>query len=64
MNHIPLNLEDTSMEIFARIARQEAHKYDCSMDIDYTGTNRNIRMRGDCACTPQILENLKNIFIK
>jgi len=62
MNHIPLNLEDTSMEVFARIARSEARKYDCSMDIDYSGTNRNIRLHGDSAYAPQIMENLKNIF--
>ncbi|MGE0086238.1 MAG: hypothetical protein AB7S75_17660 [Desulfococcaceae bacterium] len=64
MNHIPVRIEDTSLEVFARIARSEAHKYDCSMDIDYSGTNRNIRMRGDCACGPHIMEELKNIFIK
>lgn len=64
MNHIPLNLEDTSLEVFARIARSEAHKYDCSVDIDYSGSNRNIRLNGDRSCAPYIMEELKNIFIK
>jgi len=60
---IPLRIEDTSMEIYARIARAEAHKYDCSIDIDFSDSNRNISLRGDKSNVPYIMEEVKNIFM-
>lgn len=64
MNRIPLVMEDTSMEIFARIAKSEARKFDCSVDIDYSGNNRLVSLSGDSTCAPHILEGVKNIFRK
>ncbi|MEE4357368.1 MAG: hypothetical protein V2I97_12955 [Desulfococcaceae bacterium] len=68
MNKIPIIMEDTSMEILARIAKSEAGKYNCSMHIDYSGTNRNITFAGDMTgnteCAGKILESVKNIFRK
>lgn len=61
---IPVKVEDTSMEIYARIARSEAYKYDCSIDIDFSEDNRNISLVGDKSNVPYIMEQVKNIFIK
>lgn len=62
MNNIPLRIEDTSLEVYARIARAEAAKYNCSMNIDYSGNRREISLTGDNACAHHILEDVKNIL--
>jgi len=61
---IPVRIEDTSMEIYARIARAEAQKFDCSIDIDFSDTNRNISLVGDKSNVPHIMEEVKNIFMR
>lgn len=44
---IPINHEETNLEILARIARVAARKFDCSLVIDFTNGNRRIEFVGD-----------------
>ena len=66
MNKIPVSIarEDTSMEICARIARSEAHKHNCSIYIDFSGSRRDVRLIGDKSSVPYIIDKVKNFFIK
>ena len=51
---IPINQEETNLEILARIAKAAARKFDCSLDIDFSEGNRHIEFIGD--------ENNKNLI--
>jgi hypothetical protein len=51
---IPINQEETNLEILARIAKATARKFDCSLDIDFSEGNRHIEFIGD--------ENNKNLI--
>ncbi len=44
---IPINREETNLEVLARIAKAMARKYDCSLNIDYSNGNRRIEFIGD-----------------
>jgi hypothetical protein len=44
---IPINHEETNLEILARIAKAAARKFDCSLHIDFNDGNRRIEFIGD-----------------
>jgi hypothetical protein len=54
--------EDTNAEVLARIVKAASHKYDCSMEIDYSSDNRISRFVGDDALKMHIAEEVSNIF--
>jgi hypothetical protein len=63
-NKIPIRLEDTNMEVLARIAKAASRKFDCSVKIDFNNGNRQIEFIGDDFYKPLILEEVKEIFSK
>ena len=63
-NKIPIAKEETNKEIWARIIKATARKFDCNMIIDFSDGNRKVEFVGDEACKPQIMEELKEIFKK
>ncbi len=63
MNKIPLNIEDTSVEIYARIVKSEAQKYGCDVVIDFSDQNRNFFFKDKDDCNSHILADVKDIFI-
>ncbi len=63
MNKIPLNIEDTSVEIFALIVKSEANKYGCDVAIDFSDENRDFFFTVEDECNSHILEDVKDIFI-
>jgi len=64
MSVVNVNIEDTSMEILARIARVEARKYDCSLEINFSDQNREVNLVGDDTYVPYILEDVQKMFTK
>ncbi len=62
MSNIPISIESTNSEIWARIAKAEARKYDCSVNIDFSNGNRTVQFIGDQAYVPHILAEVRNIF--
>ncbi len=63
MNKIPLNIEDTSVEIFAHIVKSEANKYGCDVAIDFSDGNRAFFFPVDDECNSHILKDVQKIFI-
>lgn len=62
MNTLNINMENTNVEILARIVKAEAKKYDCSMDIDFNDGKRVMRFVGDMEYAPYILEEVEGYF--
>lgn len=62
MSNIPINIESTNSEIWARIVKAEARKYDCSVNIDFSDGNRKVEFVGDQTYMPHILEEVHNLF--
>lgn len=63
-NKIPIKLEDTNLEVLARIAKAASRKFNCSMKIDFNNGNRKIEFIGDDSCKPLIIEKVQEIFSK
>jgi hypothetical protein len=63
-NKIPIKLEDTNLEVLARIAKAASRKFDCSMKIDFNNGNRRVEFIGDDIYKPLIVEEVKEIFSK
>jgi hypothetical protein len=61
---IPVKIEDTNIEILARIVKAASRKYDCSMDIDFQNGNRKVKFIGDETFKPFIAEEVECIFEK
>lgn len=53
-------MENTNVEILARIVKAEAKKYDCSVDIDFNDGNRLTRFVGDKEYASYILEEVES----
>ncbi len=64
MNNLNINVENTNVEILARIVKAEAKKYDCSVDIDFNDGKRVTRFVGDKDYAPHILEEIEGYFKK
>ncbi len=62
MNNVKINIENTNVEVYARIFKAEARKYDCSMDIDFSNGKRITRFIGDQEYAPHILEEVQSHF--
>ena len=61
---IPVKIEDTNIEVLARIVKAASRKYDCSMDIDFQNGNRKVDFIGDETYKPFIAEEVECIFAK
>jgi hypothetical protein len=61
-NMIPIKIEDTNIEILARIAKAASHKFNCSMDIDFNNGNRKVEFIGDEFYKPLIADEVLDIF--
>jgi hypothetical protein len=59
---IPIKIEDTNIEILARIAKAASHKFNCSMDIDFNNGNRKVEFVGDEFYKPLIADEVLDIF--
>ena len=61
---IPVKIEDTNIEVLARIVKAASRKFDCSMDIDFQNGNRKAEFIGDEIYKPLIAEEVECIFVK
>ena len=61
---IPINVENTNLEVLARIAKAASRKFDCKMKIDFSNGNRLIEFIGDDCYKPLIVDEVKEIFSK
>ena len=61
---IPVKIEDTNIEVLARIVKAASRKFDCSMDIDFQNGNRKVEFIGDEIFKPLIAEEIECIFAK
>ena len=59
---IPINHEETNLEVLARIAKAAARKFDCSLDIDFNNGNRRIEFIGDEANKKLIAAEMEYLF--
>ncbi len=59
---IPINREETNLEILARIAKASARKFDCSLHIDFSNGNRRIEFIGDEATKALIAAEMEYLF--
>ncbi len=59
---IPINQEETNLEVLARIAKATARKFDCSLDIDFSDGNRHIEFIGDETSKNLIAAEIEHIF--
>jgi hypothetical protein len=67
MSKIPLdgvNIEDTTIEIYARIVKAKGKQYECSVDIDFEDGKRVCTFSNeDQEYVPHIMEEVKDMFI-
>jgi len=61
---IPVKIEETNMEVLARIVKATSRKFDCSMNIDFQNGNRKVQFIGDEIFKPLIEEDVEFIFTK
>jgi len=61
-NKIVIACEDTNAEVLARIVKATSHKYDCSMEIDFSDGNRTTRFVGDETLKHHIAEEVRSLF--
>ncbi len=59
---IPINHEETNLEILARIAKVAARKFDCSLHIDFSDGNRQIEFVGDETNKALIAAEMEYLF--
>ncbi len=59
---IPINREETNLEVLARIAKATARKYNCSLNIDYSNGNRRIEFIGDETDKALIAAEMESLF--
>jgi hypothetical protein len=62
MNKIPLNLENANGEIVARMLKSAASKYDCTMEIDFSGGKREAVFVGDSSMKNHIIQEVIGYF--
>ena len=62
MNAIPVNIEEDNTEVFARIIKAAASKYDCSVNIDFSEGRRSVEFIGDELLKSHIIEEALGIF--
>ena len=59
---VPIQFEDTNVEVLARIVKAAARKYDCSTEIDFQNGRRRAHFIGTEACKGFIAEEVMQIF--
>jgi hypothetical protein len=59
---IPIQREDTNMEVLARIVKAASRKYECTMEIDFQNGNRKAVFVGNEMYKPHIAREIQRIF--
>jgi hypothetical protein len=59
---IPIQFEDTNLEVLARIVKAASRKYDCSVNINFNDGNRKVEFVGDETYKPYIAEEIQDMF--
>lgn len=59
---IPTSLEDTSMEVLARIVKSTSRHYGCSMEIDFKDGRRQAKFIGDEELKPHIADEVERLL--
>jgi hypothetical protein len=59
---IPIRVEDTNLEIMARIVKAASRKYNCDVEIDFSNNSRKVYFVGDEDLKPHITEEVLNMF--
>jgi hypothetical protein len=59
---IPINCEETNLEVLARIAKAAARKFDCSIEIDFSNGQRRIAFVGDETRKAMIAAEMEYLF--
>lgn len=59
---IPINHEETNLEVLARIVKVAARKFDCSVHIDFSNGNRRIEFIGDETSKALIAAEMEYLF--
>ena len=59
---IPIQFEDTNLEVLARIVKAASKKYDCSVNINFNDGNRKAEFVGDETYKPYIAEEIQDMF--
>lgn len=59
---IPINHEETNLEVLARIAKAAARKFDCSLHIDFNDGKRRIEFIGDETNKAMIAAEMEYLF--
>jgi hypothetical protein len=54
MDVMDVNVENTTYEVMARIMKAASHKYNCDIEIDFSGESRKINFIGDSNMKPHI----------
>ncbi len=61
-NMVPIQFEDTNLEIMARIVKAASHKYNCDVEIDFSNGVRKVVFMGDEEMKAYITEEILDIF--
>ncbi|MCP4689047.1 MAG: hypothetical protein GY859_13415 [Desulfobacterales bacterium] len=59
---IPIIKKNANAEVVARILKATSHKYDCTMEIDFSEGERKIEFVGHDDCKQLIIEDVRGIF--
>jgi hypothetical protein len=62
LNMIPIQFEDTNLEIMARIVKAASRKYNCDVEIDFSNGVRKVVFWGDEEMKPYIAGEVLDIF--
>ncbi len=61
---IPIVVEDTNVEVLARIVKSISKKYGCEVNIDFANGNRKFELNCEKEYVPVIEEEIRDIFKK
>lgn len=61
-NVVPIQFEDTNLEIMARIVKAASRKYNCDVEIDFSNGIRKVVFKGDEEMKAYITEEILDIF--
>ena len=61
-NMVPIQFEDTNLEIMARIVKAASRKYNCDVEIDFSNGIRKVVFKGDEEMKAYITEEILDIF--
>ncbi|MBF0099374.1 MAG: hypothetical protein HQK77_00550 [Desulfobacterales bacterium] len=56
--HLAIHIEETNLEIFDRMVKATAKKYDCSLHIDFQNGNKVVKFIGANSYLPHIVDEV------